>query len=82
MRLLILAAAALAIAGCHKAESPTINEAVPNVSTVDANAMPEDANVTDVPADDGDAPTDENAAPAHRSSKTVKTTTTAKTETK
>ena len=59
-RLFVFAAAALAIAGCHRADTPATNlePAAANVTTVDANAMPDDANITDIPADDGDAPSE------------------------
>jgi hypothetical protein len=69
-RLFIVSAAALAIAGCHHAGTPSAaNEAAANITSVDANAMPDDANITDVPADDGDAPA-EDAAPAKHPAKT------------
>ena len=55
-RLLFLAAATLATAGCHHAAPAPGNEATANITSVDANALPPDANITDVPADDGDAP--------------------------
>lgn len=74
MKSLFFAIAALAIAGCHKEPAATLNETVPNVSTVDANAMPEDANITDVPPDDGDAPADEPAQAKHAKTTTSKTT--------
>ena len=58
-RLLVLALAPLAIAGCHKSETAAVgNETVSNITTYDANSLPPDANFTDVPPDDGDAPGD------------------------
>jgi hypothetical protein len=58
-RLLVLAAAALATAGCHSGPAPSpANDASANITAVNVNAMPDDANITDVPADDGDAPGD------------------------
>ena len=55
-RLLLLATAALAVAGCAKHEATPANEAAANITTVDANAMPPDANITDIPEDEGGAP--------------------------
>ena len=64
-RLLVLAAAALVIAGCHRAAAPAAgNDAAANITAVDPNAMPADANITDVPEDDGDAPVDNGDLPA------------------
>ncbi|QDZ06349.1 hypothetical protein FPZ24_01745 [Sphingomonas panacisoli] len=59
-KLLILAAGALAIAGCHKNDAPAApaNDNAANITALDEGNLTEDANITDVPADDGDAPAD------------------------
>ena len=57
--LLILAAGALAIAGCHKADAPApANDNAANITALDEGNLSDGANITDVPADDGDAPRD------------------------
>ena len=59
-RLLILCAATLAVAGCHKADAPAApaNDNAANITALDEGNLSGDANITDVPADDGDAPAD------------------------
>jgi hypothetical protein len=59
-RLIILAAGALAVAGCHKNEAPAgpANDNATNITALDEGNLSDDANITDVPADDGDAPSD------------------------
>jgi hypothetical protein len=72
-KLIILAAGALAVAGCHKAEAPVgpANESGANITALDEGNLTEDANITDVPADDGDAPSDE-PAPVKNTTKAPK----------
>jgi hypothetical protein len=55
-RLLIISAAALALAACHRGDAPAPANDSANITAIDGNALPPDANITDVPADDGDAP--------------------------
>jgi len=60
MKLIILAASVLAVAGCHKNAAPTgpANDNAANITALDEANLSSDANITDVPADDGDAPAD------------------------
>ncbi|MBN8815508.1 MAG: hypothetical protein J0J06_08690 [Sphingomonas sp.] len=56
-RTILLCAATLVAAGCHKeAPPPAGNEATANITALDEANLSGDANITDVPADDGDAP--------------------------
>jgi len=58
-RLLILCAATLVVAGCHKNDAPApTNDNAANITALDEGNLSSDANITDVPADDGDAPSE------------------------
>jgi uncharacterized lipoprotein YbaY len=56
-KLVILAAGALAIAGCQKGVAPApANDNAANITALDEANLSGDANITELPADDGDAP--------------------------